>query len=243
VNAIHTLRPSVEERVTGHDWSALGVALDASGWAIAPRLVSAAECEALVSLYARAELFRSRVHMAAHGFGQGEYQYFVYPLPALVEDLRAALYPHLVPIANQWNAELGATERYPADLETFLGRCQAAGQTRPTPLLLKYGRGDYNRLHQDLYGPTAFPLQVVVLLSEPGRDFTGGAFVLAEQAPRRQTRVEAPPLAKGDAVIFASHHRSARGRHGPYRVNLRHGVTTVLTGQRFTLGLIFHDAV
>jgi hypothetical protein len=205
---------------------------------------SAAECTALAGLYHHAgpPLFRSRVVMQRHGFGLGEYQYFDYPLPEAVAGLRAALYPHLQPIANHWNAAMGIDVRYPAQHADFQARCHAAGQLRPTPLLLQYGPGDYNCLHQDLYGEHVFPLQVAILLSEPGRDFTGGEFVLTEQRPRMQSRAEVVPLRQGDAVAFAVHHRPVQGTRGTYRVNLRHGVSRVRSGQRHTVGIIFHDA-
>lgn len=243
MSALAVLRPPpIEARLAPLDWPAMGEALDGGGWAVAPGLLTAAECRGLAELYGCSELFRSRVVMAQHGFGRGEYQYFAYPLPPLVQALRTGFYPRLAPIANRWSEILGAEERYPAEHTDFLGQCHAAGQTRPTPLMLSYGRGDYNRLHQDRYGPLAFPIQVVILLSEPGRDFEGGAFVLAEQTPRIQTRVETPPLAQGDAIAFAVHHRPAAGKRGPYRASLRHGVSTVRAGARMTLGVIFHDA-
>ena len=204
--------------------------------------MTADECAALAGLYAHDEPFRSRVIMARHGFGRGEYKYFAYPLPETVAALRDALYPPLAAIANRWNAALGIATRYPAEHDAYLERCHAAGQTRPTPLLLQYDEGDYNCLHQDLYGEHVFPLQATVLLSRPGVDFTGGEFVLTEQRPRMQSRAEVVPLAQGEAVIFPVHHRPVQGTRGVYRVNMRHGVSRLRGGRRHTLGIIFHDA-
>ena len=223
-------------------WRLLGDELQQQGSAVYPGLLSAAECAALTGLYPQTELFRSRVLMARHGFGRGEYQYFRYPLPELVQRLRSRLYPLLVDIANRWNEAMGVAQRYPPDHAAFLARCHAAGQARPTPLLLRYAEGDYNCLHQDLYGEHVFPLQITVLLSRPGEDFTGGEFVLTEQRPRMQSRAQVIPLAQGDAVVFAVNQRPVQGSRGFYRVTLRHGVSTVRSGQRHTLGLIFHDA-
>lgn len=206
------------------------------------RVLSRDECDALAALYGEEQRFRSTVMMARHGFGRGEYRYFSYPLPRAVAELRCALYPRLAPIANRWNAVMGLGVRYPQTHERYLARCHDAGQDKPTPLLLKYGPDDYNCLHEDLYGTHVFPLQVAILLSRPGTDFTGGEFVLAEQRPRMQSRPEVVPLRQGDAVIFAVHHRPVRGSRGVYRVNLRHGVSRVVSGQRHTLGIIFHDA-
>jgi hypothetical protein len=234
---------SIAERVVAVDAAQLAAELDAQGASVVERLLAPAECRALAALYA-GEGFRSRVVMAAHGFGRGEYQYFAYPLPALVAELRASWYPRLVPIANRWASELSADHAtaFPDDHASFLARCHAAGQERPTPLLLRYGEGDYNCLHQDLYGEHVFPLQVAILLSEPDRDFTGGEFVMTEQRPRMQSRPMVVPLGQGDAVVFAVHHRPVHGTRGVYRVNLRHGVSRVRSGQRTTLGVIFHDA-
>jgi hypothetical protein len=200
------------------------------------------ECVALAQSYASDGLFRSRVVMARHGFGRGEYKYFAYPLPASVAALRNALYPRLAAIANRWNEVMGIELRYPSDHASYLERCHAAGQRRPTPLLLQYGPGDYNCLHQDLYGDLVFPLQIAFLLSRPGKDFTGGEFVLAEQRPRMQSRAEVVPLIQGQGVIFPVHHRPVRGTRGSYRVNMRHGVSRLRSGRRYTLGVIFHDA-
>ncbi|MFN3571107.1 MAG: 2OG-Fe(II) oxygenase [Polaromonas sp.] len=212
------------------------------GHAVLPQLLSPAECAAIRGLYPQAGCFRSRVVMARHGFGRGEYQYFSYPLPDIVQRLRSRLYPQLVEVANRWNEAMGLAIRYPAGHAAFLARCHAAGQTRPTPLLLQYGEGDYNCLHQDLYGEHVFPLQVAILLSRPGGDFTGGELVLTEQRPRMQSRATVVPLAQGDAVVFAVNQRPVAGSRGFYRVTMRHGVSDIRAGQRHTLGLIFHDA-
>lgn len=232
------------QRAAAIDWPAAAEALHQQGHAVLPALLDPAECAALARLYgnAGAGTFRSRVVMQRHGFGQGEYQYFSYPLPPVVAGLRAALYPHLARIANPWNAALGIDVRYPAHHGDFLARSHAAGQVRPTPLLLQYGPGDYNCLHQDLYGEHVFPLQVAILLSAPGQDFTGGEFVLTEQRPRMQSRAEVVPLSRGDAVVFAVHHRPVQGTRGTYRVQMRHGVSRVRSGQRHTVGILFHDA-
>ena len=216
--------------------------LDTRGCAVIERLITPAQCDELAALYGEERGFRGRVVMARHGFGQGEYKYFSYPLPDLVGRLRNALYPRLAPVANRWNAAMGLKARFPEKHAQYLKRCHAAGQRRPTPLLLQYGPGDYNCLHQDLYGEHVFPLQLTILLSEPGKDFTGGEFVMTEQRPRMQSRAEVVPLAKGDAVVFAVHHRPVRGTRGVYRVNLRHGVSRVRSGRRYTAGIIFHDA-
>jgi hypothetical protein len=216
--------------------------LDERGYAMIESLIPPGECDALAGLYASDKHFRSRVVMARHGFGRGEYKYFDYPLPGAVQRLRAELYPRLAPIANRWHAAMGSKARFPETLAAFLKRCHAAGQRRATPLLLKYEAGDYNCLHQDLYGEEVFPLQLTLLLSDPGRDFSGGEFVMTEQRPRMQSRAEVVPLKKGDAVVFAVHHRPVRGTRGVYRVNLRHGVSRVRSGRRYTAGIIFHDA-
>jgi uncharacterized protein len=224
------------------DWRQIAAELDAHGCAVIGGLLADHECAALAACYPDDARFRSRIVMGAHGFGRGEYKYFAYPLPPVVATLRRELYPPLAEIANRWAAALGIEARYPADHAAFLERCHAAGQTRPTPLLLQYSEGDYNCLHQDLYGEHVFPLQVAVLLSEPGRDFTGGEFVLTEQRPRMQSRAEVVPLGRGDGVVFPVHHRPVQGARGSYRVNLRHGVSRVRSGRRHTLGIIFHDA-
>jgi hypothetical protein len=224
------------------DWQAFEENLDGFGNAVLPGIVSSTECNALSALWRHDSLFRSRVVMSQHGFGQGEYKYFSYPLPVLLQTLRTTLYPRLAPIANRWNAALGIETRYPEGHDEFLKRCHEAGQERPTPLLLQYGAGDFNCLHQDLYGDHVFPIQVAILLSEPLRDFTGGEFVLTEQRPRKQSRAEVVPLRQGDAVAFAVHHRPVQGMRGFYRVNMRHGVSRLLSGRRHTVGIIFHDA-
>jgi len=229
-------------RIAGLDWAALGAALDAEGVALPGRLLDPADCAALIAAYDEEARFRSRVVMARHGFGRGEYKYFDYPLPTLVERLRATLYPPLAAIANRWMAALQEAHRFPEDLATFLARCHAAGPNRPTPLLLRYGPGDYNCLHQDLYGAHVFPLQVAILLAEPGEDFAGGEIVLTEQRPRMQSRAAVLPLRRGEAAIFPVHHRPVQGRRGIYRVTMRHGVSRLRAGTRHTLGIIFHDA-
>jgi hypothetical protein len=229
-------------RMADVDWAAIAADLDGFGCAALPGLLTADECDAIGGLYGTGQGFRSHVVMARHGYGRGEYRYFAYPLPPLVQALRTALYPRLAPIANRWHATLGIDARFPDDHAAFLDRCHAAGQVRPTPLLLQYAEGDYNCLHQDLYGEQVFPLQVAVLLSAPGKDFTGGEFVLTEARPRMQSRAEVVPLGKGDAVVFAVNMRPVQGSRGPYRVKLRHGVSRVRSGHRQTLGIIFHDA-
>ncbi len=229
-------------RVASIDWARVAADLDEAGWALLSRLLTTDECAELAGLYASDSHFRSTVVMARHGFGRGEYKYFAYPLPPIVAALRPALYAGLAPIANRWNEAMGIAVRYPRTHEEFIARCHKAGQTRPTPLLLQYGEGDYNCLHQDLYGEHVFPLQVVILLSEPGKDFSGGEFVLNEQRPRMQSRAEVVPLKRGDAAVFAVHHRPVQGTRGTYRVNLRHGVSRLRSGHRHTAGVIFHDA-
>ncbi len=231
-----------EARLGALDWRALAAELDAQGCAVLPGLLAPNACAGLAALYPDEGHFRSHIQMARHGFGKGEYRYFRYPLPDSIQRLRTALYPPLAAVANGWAERMGLPERYPADHAAFLARCHEAGQTRPTPLLLRYVPGDFNCLHQDLYGDRAFPIQVAILLSEPGRDFAGGEFVLTEQRPRMQSRAEVVPLRQGDAVAFAVNQRPVRGTKGDYRVTLRHGVSRVRAGLRHTLGIIFHDA-
>jgi uncharacterized protein len=233
---------SIAERIGRYDWSAAGAELAGYGCAVLPKLLSAGECRALAALYPQEEHFRSHIHMARHGFGKGEYKYLRYPLPDLVTELRTALYAHVAPIANEWNERMKLRARYPLTHPAYLKICHQAGQMRPTPLLLQYVSGDFNCLHQDLYGELAFPLQATILLSDPARDFAGGEFVLTEQRPRMQSRVEVVPLQQGDAVLFAVANRPAQGSKGAYRVNLRHGVSRLRSGRRHTLGIIFHDA-
>lgn len=223
------------------EWQTIGRALDERGFAVLPGLIAPEACQTLAGLYEQ-PLFRSQIHMARHGFGRGEYKYFAYPLPDKVAELRTRLYPQLVPIANRWQERMGLDTRFPAAHDDFLKRCHAAGQTRPTPLVLQYGPDDYNCLHQDLYGEHVFPLQVAILLSRPEEDFTGGEFVLTEQRPRMQSVPSVVPLQQGDAVIFAVSQRPVEGTRGNYRVNMRHGVSRVRSGRRHTLGIIFHDA-
>jgi uncharacterized protein len=242
--AIKTPVPSsdIAARVDALDWVQVARDLDGQGSAVLKGLLSADECRAMAALYPNDAGFRSRVVMARHGFGRGEYKYFAYPLPDLIADLRPRLYAHLAVTANRWNQTMGIEINYPADQDAFLERCHAAGQSRPTPLLLQYEADDYNCLHQDLYGEHVFPIQVAILLSEPGRDFEGGEFVLTEQRPRMQSRAEVVPLRQGDAVAFAVHVRPVQGTRGAYRVNMRHGVSRLRSGRRHTLGVIFHDA-
>jgi uncharacterized protein len=228
--------------IAGLDWAAIAAALDAQGCAVVGPLLGADECAALAARYDDDALFRSRIVMSRHGFGRGEYKYFAYPLPDTVAELRTALYPPLAAIANRWNEALGVAVRYPDAHADFLARCHAAGQSKPTPLLLRYGEGDYNCLHQDLYGEHVFPLQATLLLSQPGTAFSGGEFVLTEQRPRMQSRAEVVPLRQGEIVIFPVHHRPVQGTRGIYRVNMRHGVSRLRGGERHTLGVIFHDA-
>lgn len=232
----------IAARVDAYDWHSIGNELSEQGNAVLKRLLTPEECESLASLYANDELFRSRVVMGRHGFGRGEYKYFRYPLPDPLTELRSAVYPHLAPVANRWNEAMKIDERYPANHAAFLDQCHNAGQTRPTPLLLQYDAGDYNCLHQDLYGDQVFPLQLAILLSRPGADFTGGEFVMTEQRPRMQSRPMVVPQNQGDAVVFAVHHRPVQGTRGAYRVNLRHGVSRIRSGRRHTTGIIFHDA-
>ncbi|MEW6639774.1 MAG: 2OG-Fe(II) oxygenase [Pseudomonadota bacterium] len=243
--AAATAAPPHLDAVTQHvgalPWADIAAELDASGCAPIRGLLTPEECGEIATLY-DGDHFRSHIVMARHGFGRGEYKYFSYPLPDLVSALRTALYPRLAPIANRWNEAMGIDVRFPDAHADFVARCHAAGQTRPTPLLLRYVAGDYNCLHQDLYGEHVFPLQVAILLSEPQRDFEGGEFVLTEQRPRMQSRAEVVPLRRGDAVVFAVHHRPVQGTRGVYRVNLRHGVSRIRSGRRHTVGIIFHDA-
>jgi len=246
MNAVTQIAPdprdAAQSRAGRYDWTAIGAELGGFGCAVLEKLLSARECAEIAALYPHEDYFRSHIHMARHGFGRGEYRYFKYPLPDLIGDLRTALYPHLATIANDWNARMKIATRYPQRHGEFLEACHDAGQLRPTPLLLQYGPGDFNCLHQDLYGELAFPLQIAILLSEPKTDFTGGEFVLTEQRPRMQSRVEVVPLRQGDAVLFAVHNRPVEGTKGTYRVNLRHGVSRIRSGRRHTLGIIFHDA-
>mgnify|MGYP001430027750 CR=1 FL=1 len=236
------MAPVVEDRVTAVDWQRVASSLDAEGHAVIHSMLAPEECASLAAGYAVDQQFRSRVMMARHGYGRGEYKYFAYPLPGLIACLRTALYPRLHDNANRWNEAMGIAVRYPDDHAKFLDRCHRAGQTRPTPLLLHYGEGDYNCLHQDLYGEHVFPLQVAFLLSKPGRDFTGGEFVLTEQRPRMQSRATVVPLDQGSGVIFAVNNRPVQGTRGSYRVKMRHGVSRIRSGKRHTLGIIFHDA-
>jgi len=234
--------PEATTSIAHRDWAAVERSLDEAGNAILPGLLTPAQCRDLAALYPQPRRFRSRVVMGRHGFGRGEYQYFAYPLPPLLEELRHALYPRLVPIANRWNGELGIATSYPATLPAFLARCHEAGQTRPTPLILQYGPGDYNCLHQDLYGEHVFPLQVAILLSQPGEDFQGGEFVMTESRPGH-ARAEVMPLTQGDALVFTVNQRPVPGKRGGHRaVAMRHGVSRILEGRRHTVGLIFHDA-
>ena len=232
----------VQESSAQAGWDQVSSDLNAHGSAVLQKLLTPRDCERLAARYAGDHGFRSRIVMSRHGFGRGEYKYFSYPLPEPIASLRSTLYPPLAAIANDWNTRLGVETRFPATHAAFLARCHQAGQSRPTPLLLQYGPDDYNCLHQDLYGDLVFPLQVTILLSEPGRDFTGGEFVITEQRPRMQSRAEVVPLRQGDGVIFAVHYRPVRGTKGDYRVNLRHGVSRVRSGRRHTVGIIFHDA-
>jgi hypothetical protein len=231
----------IATRVAGYNWARIAEHLDAHGWAMFPKLLTSSECTAIAGLYDDDDTFRSHIIMARHGFGRGEYKYFRYPLPEQVAELRTELYPRLVPIANRWNEAMEIDVRFPKTHAEFIARCHDAGQTRPTPLLLQYGADDFNALHQDVYGEHVFPLQVAVLLSEPGTDFTGGEFVLIEQRPRMQSRAEVVPLTQGDAVVWAVRNRPVQGKRGVYRVNMRHGVSRIRSGHRHTMGVIFHD--
>jgi hypothetical protein len=233
---------TAEARVVAYDWKALANELDSHGCAVLPGLLSPDECRATAALYSDESHFRSHIIMARHGFGKGEYRYFKYPLPDLLGNIRTALYPHLADVANEWNERMGMDHRIPDNHASFLQQCHDAGQMRPTPLLLQYAPGDFNCLHQDLYGDLACPIQVAILLSQPFKDFSGGEFVLTEQRPRMQSRVEVVPLRQGDAVAFGVHNRPVQGTKGNYRVNLRHGVSRVRSGKRHTVGIIFHDA-
>jgi len=233
---------AIAERVAALDWTTIAAELDAHGCATTGVLLTREEAAALAATYDSDALFRSRIVMARHGFGRGEYKYFAYPLPDVVTSLRTALYPPLAAIANRWNEAMGIAVRYPQEHDAFLARCRKAGQSRPTPLLLQYGEGDYNCLHQDVYGEHVFPLQIAFLLSEPGTDFTGGEFVLTEQRPRMQSRAEVVTLLQGEGVIFPVRQRPVQGTRGIYRVTMRHGVSRLRSGQRYTAGIIFHDA-
>ena len=232
----------VATRLSRYDWDVAITHLDAHGFALLPNLLKAGETKSLVRLYGDADAFRKRIVMEQHGYGRGEYQYFAYPLPPLIATLRAELYKRLAPVANRWNESMRSDVRYPAEHAEFIDRCHAAGQLRPTPLMLKYREGDYNALHQDVYGEHLFPLQAMVLLTEPGADFTGGEFVLTEQRPRMQSRADVVPLGRGDAVIWAVRQRPAQGARGVHRVVMRHGVSRLRSGNRYTMGIIFHDA-
>jgi hypothetical protein len=234
--------PSNAQPIESFNWDAINVELDAYGAAVIGPLLSPDQCKTLINEYDNEDLYRSRVVMARHGFGRGEYKYFTYPLPSVIAELRERLYPPLAEIANRWNEAMDIDVRYPAEHEAFKARCHEGGQAKPTPLILSYGAGDYNCLHQDIYGEHVFPLQIAFLLSKPGEEFTGGEFMLTEQRPRMQSRVEVVPLGQGMGVIFPVHHRPVKGTRGTYRVNMRHGVSRVRSGRRFTMGVIFHDA-
>lgn len=232
----------LQAHINAYDWSAVLEHMDREGWALLPGLFDVNECDSISGLYGEADIFRSHVQMVRHGFGRGEYRYFSYPLPSIIEIARSALYSHLVSIANSWSERMGSDIKFPEKHDVFLQQCHESGQRKPTPLLLEYRSGDYNCLHQDIYGDQVFPIQVAVLLSEPDTDFTGAEFVLTEQRPRMQSRAAVVPLRKGDGVIFAVNNRPHRGTKGDYRVTMRHGVSSVRSGIRHTLGLIFHDA-
>ena len=233
---------SIERKLSGYDWKEIAQELDRDGQSVLLNLFSLDECNKISNMYDEEQHFRSRIYMAKYGFGKGEYRYFRYPLPNLIGQHRQAIYPYLAKMANDWNQRLGIDKVYPPELKALLEECWDGGQTKPTPLLLKYDPGDYNCLHQDLYGDLVFPIQVAVLLSAPGEDFTGGEFVIVEQRPRMQSRADVIHLQKGDAVIFAVHSRPVNGSKSTYRVNLKHGVSRIKTGRRYTLGIIFHDA-
>jgi hypothetical protein len=237
-----SMTASLAQRIAALDWPRIAAELDAEGAAPTGVVLTPEECAALAKGYDNDAAFRSRVVMARHGFGRGEYKYYAYALPEPIAALRGALYPHLATVANRWESALGRPGDYPAEHRDYLARCHAAGQKRPTPLLLRYGVGDYNCLHQDLYGALHFPLQVAFLLSQPGEDFTGGEFVLTEQRPRMQSRAEVVSLRRGEGVVFAVNQRPVRGGRGAYRVAMRHGVSRLRSGERYTLGVIFHDA-
>jgi hypothetical protein len=231
-----------KNRAAAIDWAQVSTGIDGQGWAVLPKLLAAAECETVAAMYERGHGFRSQVSMGRHGFGRGQYRYFSYPLPPLLQDLRTTFYPYLAPLANRWHERTGNVVRFPEDHAAFIERCHATGQTRPTPLLLQYGPDDYNCLHQNIYGEHVFPLQLAILLSQPGVDFEGGEFVMTEQRPRMQTRPAVVPLSKGDAVVFAVNSRPVRGAKGDYEVKLCHGVSQLRSGIRHTVGVIFHDA-
>jgi uncharacterized protein len=242
VKTAAALANGIDRRVQALDWEEVSARLDSRGWARIPGVLRAEECRTVAAMYVEEDRFRKRVVMEQHGFGRGEYKYFDYPLPGVIQELRTELYRRLAPVANRWNESMRIDVSFPAEHDPFLARCHAAGQARPTPLLLKYGAGDFNALHQDLYGEHVFPLQVAVLLSEREKDFTGGELVLTEQRPRMQSRVAVVPLGRGDGVIFAVRHRPVQGTRGFYRVTMRHGVSELRSGHRLTLGVIFHDA-
>lgn len=240
--SLHAPSADISQRVQAVSWHDVELGLDHHGCATIPHLLTAAQCDALAALYGHDELYRSRIVMSRHGFGRGEYKYFSYPLPGIIEEMRTAIYPRLVPVANRWNEAMGIPVRYPAGHAQFIQRCHDAGQVRPTPLILQYGQDDYNCLHQDLYGEHVFPIQVAILLSQLGKDFTGGEFVMTEQRPGMQSHAEVVALDKGDALVFTVNQRPVRSTRGHYRVNLRHGVSRLHSGKRHTVGIIFHDA-
>lgn len=233
---------SIQARVNAVDWTKVRADLDEQGWAIIPKLLTHDEADPIAGLYRQEQGFRSQIIMGRHGFGRGTYKYFSYPLPPLIQALRTTVYPHLVPIANQWHERMGKDVRFPHDHAMFLDRCHQAGQVRPTPLLLEYAAEDYNCLHRDLYGEHVFPIQIAILLDQPGEDFVGGEFVMTEQRPRMQTRAMVLPLTKGDGAVFAVNSRPMKGLRGDYQVKLNHGVSKLYSGNRHTVGIIFHDA-